>query len=248
MRIALRAPLRSAVVGLTLAVAAMAPAVASAAGNVQVRPIGDPVWKPTDLNVFTAPIGTAASGYAEFGATQAAILPAPYHVPHPDLGMGPGQPHRRPYNHELRRGLHVVGPDARGRFTVDDFSAGNGIWLAFMVVPARTGTAPEGSSPDFASGPIIPNSLFPIDVTGSSERDGVAFSTLAAFSVPALDASLDPPFAVDGHSHFPIFIADNIDFGPAGTDPAGRYEWTITLLDRTGSGWEATVRFTVRED
>jgi hypothetical protein len=72
---------------LTLAVALAGPAAASAAGNVQAKPIGDPIWKPTDLNLFTAPIGTAASGYAEFAETQAKILPEPYHRPHPDLGI-----------------------------------------------------------------------------------------------------------------------------------------------------------------
>ena len=33
------------------------------------------------------------------------------------------------------------------------------------------------------------------------------------FDVPPLDA-INPPFDVDGHSHFPVFIADNTDFGP----------------------------------
>jgi hypothetical protein len=242
-----RAFLRYLVVCLTLAVALAAPAVVSAAGNVQAKPIGDPIWRPTDLNLFTAPIGTAASGYAEFGQTIAAILPEPYHRPHPDLGIGPGDPHPPPYNHEIRRGLQALGLQPGGQFTVEDFSDGNGVWLAYMVIPRSRGTAPEGSSPDFAVGPIIPNSLFPIDVTGFAERFGEPFSVLADFSVPPLDASLDPPFDVDGHSHFPIFIADNIDFGPPGVDPAGRYEWTIQMVDQTGNGWEITVTFGIRE-
>jgi hypothetical protein len=232
---------------LTLAVALAGPAAASVAGNVQAKPIGDPIWKPTDLNLFSAPIGTAASGYAEFAETTAKILPEPYHRPHPDLGIGPGDPHPPPYNHEIRQGLESLGLQRGGQFTVRDFSAGNGIWLAYMVVPRSRGTAPEGSSPDFDLGPIIPNSLFPIAVTGFSERFGERFSVLAAFSVPPLDASLSPPFHVDGHSHFPIFLADNIDFGPPGTDPSGAYEWTIRMLDQTGHGWEITVRFVIRE-
>jgi hypothetical protein len=247
MRTRSKALLPYLVVGLSLAVALAAPAAASAAGNVQSKPIGHPVWKPTDLNLFTAPIGTAASGYAEFGETLQAILPEPYHRPHPDLGIGPGDPHAGPYNTEIRRGLQSLGLHPGGQFTVEDFSAGNGIWLAYMVVPRSPGSAPKGSSPDFDFGPIIPNTLFPIDVTGFSERFGEPFSVLTDFSVPALDASLDPPFDVDGHSHFPVFIADNIDFGPAGVDPAGRYEWTIRMLDQTGNGWEITVRFVIRE-
>src|SRR3954467_8710641 len=73
----------------TLGVALVVPAAASAAGNVQAKPIGNPLWKPTDLKLFSAPIGTAASGYAEFGETLAEILPEPYHRPHPSLGIGP---------------------------------------------------------------------------------------------------------------------------------------------------------------
>jgi hypothetical protein len=232
---------------LTLAVALAAPAAASAAGNVQAKPIGDPIWNPTDLNLFTAPIGTASSGYAEFGETQQGILPEPYHRPHPALGIGPGDPHAGPYTHEIRRGLKSLGLQRGGQFTVADFSDGNGIWLAFMVIPRSPGSAPNGSSPDFDFGPIIPNSLFPIEVTGFAERFGEPFSVLAAFGVPPLDASLEPPFDVDGHSHFPIFIADNIDFGPADVDPSGRYEWTIRMLDQTGNGWEITVTFVIRQ-
>jgi hypothetical protein len=238
--------MRRLVVYSTLAVALVAPAAASAAGNVQARPIGDPIWKATDLNLFSAPIGTAASGYAEFGQTIAAILPEPYHRPNESLGIGPGDPHPPPYNHEIRRGLQALGLQLGGQFTIADFSNGNGVWLAFMVIPRRPGIAPEGSSPDFPVGPIIPNDLFPIHVTGSSERFGAPFDTLTDFSVPPLDASLDPPFDVDGHSHFPVFIADNSDFGPAGVEPAGDYRWTITMLDQTGNGWRIDVRFRVR--
>jgi hypothetical protein len=242
-----RASMRSLAACLTLAVALTAPAAASAAGNIQARRIGDPIWKPSDLNLFSAPIGTASSDYAEFGETQQGILPEPYHRFHPALGIGPGDPHPGPYTHEIRRGLKSLGFQQGGQFTVADFSGGNGIWLAYMVVPASPGSAPHGSSPDFDFGPMIANSLFPIDVTGFSERFGERFSVLTDFSVPPLDAALNPPFDVDGHSHFPIFIADNIDFGPPGADPAGAYQWTIQMLDQTGNGWEVTARFVVRD-
>src|SRR4051794_16521529 len=172
----------------TLGVALVVPAAASAAGNVQAKPIGNPLWKPVDLNLFSAPIGTAASGYAEFGQTMAQILPEPYHRPNPSLGLGPGDPHPPPYNHEIRRGLNALALEAGGQFTVADNSNGTGVWLAYMVIPRRRGIAPEGSSPDFAVGPIIPNRLFPIHVRGVSERFGEPFDPLLAdFSVPPLD-------------------------------------------------------------
>jgi hypothetical protein len=112
-----------------------------------------------------------------------------------------------------------------------------------MTVPDRGTT---GSSPDFASGPIIPNSLFPIHVSGVTRRNGVIFNSGVVNSdVSPLDASLDPPFYVDGHSHFPFFIADNLDFGPAGTRPQGDYEYRVKMTDQQGNGWKITVRFTV---
>jgi hypothetical protein len=237
---------RSLVVCLALAVMALLPATAAAHG-VRLKPIGHPLWKPADLNVFSAEIGTAESGYVEFGETQQRILPPPDHLPNPALGIGPGAPHAGPYTHEIRRGVRRVARRRGTHFTVADFSAGNGVWLAYMVVPRDRHRAPKGSSPDFARGPIIPNAIFPIHVTGSSERFGDPFSVLTDFSVPPLDASIDPRFDVDGHSHFPIFITDNIDFGPPGTDPAGRYEWTLEMLDQTGSGWTIEVSFVVRD-
>ena len=67
MRIRSQTLLRRLVACLTLTVALAAPAAVMAAGSVKAKPIGNPIWQPTDLNLFTAPIGTAASGYAEFG-------------------------------------------------------------------------------------------------------------------------------------------------------------------------------------
>ena len=111
-----------------------------------------------------------------------------------------------------------------------------------MVVP-NPGTV--GSSPDFTSGPIIPNALFPIHVAGQTFRNNQPWDPyLLAFDVPPLTDQLSCPFSVDGHSHFPIFIADNASFGSGG--PTGHYEYRVTMMDATGNGWSITVRFTVR--
>ena len=66
----------------------------------------------------------------------------------------------------------------------------------------------------------------------------------ADFDIPALDA-IDPPFAVDGHSHLPVFIADNADFGPPEISLPGAYTYEITMLDNTDSGWSIEVSFTI---
>ena len=66
----------------------------------------------------------------------------------------------------------------------------------------------------------------------------------ATFDVPALD-DVDPPFLVDGHSHFPVFIADNADFGPSGTPLPGSYTYDLIMLDNSGSGWSIVVSFVI---
>jgi hypothetical protein len=38
--------------------------------GIKLSPIGNPTWRPVDLRLFSAPIGTEASGYAEFTEQQ----------------------------------------------------------------------------------------------------------------------------------------------------------------------------------
>jgi hypothetical protein len=212
--------------------------------QIRLTPIHKPTWKPVDPHLFSAEIGTAATGYAEFLETALKILPPPNHLPHPQLGVGPGAPHQPPYNKELRDGVAALRLHQNGPFKAKkEFSNGNGVWLAWMNVPSP---GKKGSSPDFTSGPIIPNKLFPIHVTGFSTHDGKLYSTLADLQVPALDTKLDPPFTVDGHSHFPMFIVDNGDFGPAGENRIGGYTWHLKMVDHQGAGWQIETRFVVR--
>jgi hypothetical protein len=91
-----------------------------------------------------------------------------------------------------------------------------------MVVPSPA-SRNFGSSPDLGRGRIIPNSLFPISVTGATYRNFAAYDpNLSNFDVPALNSpAVSPPLNVDGFSHFPIFIYDNSDFRPPGTKLPG---------------------------
>ena len=211
--------------------------------EVELKRIGRPRWRPADFHLFSAPIGTFESGFAEFGTTIESILPPPNHVPHPQLGTGPGAPHPGPYDSEFAHGLasqhYAAGPE----FSVADFSAPNGIWLVWMTVPDEGAI---GSSPDFASGPIIPNGKMPIAFTLETRRNGGTYSGVAQGTVPALDGSLDPPFAVDGHSHFPFFYVDGAIFAPAGVSAPGHYEYRFTFTDMSGDGWRFNVRFEVK--
>jgi hypothetical protein len=128
-------------------------------------------------------------------------------------------------------------------FRESEFSPPNAVWAAWMVVP-RSGTV--GSSPDFTAGPIISNTLFTIHVAGQTFRNNQPWDPyLLSFDVPPLTDQLSCPFSVDGHSHFPIFIADNTSFGSGGRS-AGNYEYRMSMMDATGNGWSITVGFRVR--
>lgn len=229
---------------------AMLPAVAFSSGDskpdesISLARIGHPTWKPVDFHVFSAPIGTAATGYAEFAATAQAVLPPPNHLLHPQLLIGPGAPHPPPYDSEVEEGIEAAGFHEGAVFRPLEFSYGSGVYLAWMNV-AAPGT--KGSSPDFISGRIIPNALFPIHVAGTLLQNGGPYDPyVGTFDVPALnDPSLTPSYKVDGASHFPVFYADNSDFGPPGAKVDGRYRYDIVMTDRTGSGWHIVADFVV---
>jgi hypothetical protein len=86
--------------------------------------------------------------------------------------------------------------------------------------------------------------LFPIHVHGVDIHIGKQTDVVADFDVQALDSSLDPPFYVDGHSHFPVFLADNADF-VATANLRGSYEYRTTMIDQQGNGWLIVAKFAV---
>jgi len=211
--------------------------------SVQISKIGHPIWKPVDFHVFTAAMGTADDNYAEFGQNQVNLLFPLRHQSCNELGIGPGVPHHPPYTQEMEAGLDIMNFKDSQFFQVADFSPPNAVWAAWMTVPNFGKT---GSSPDFQSGPMIPNKLFPIHVAGETFRNNQLWDPyLGSFDVPALTTQLSCPFSVDGHSHFPVFYADNSSFGPGGPIP-GHYEYRITMMDATGNGWSITVDFRVQ--
>jgi hypothetical protein len=212
---------------------------------VTFTPIGTPTWEPVDVHLFSAPVGTAPN-YPGFSQTTGALLPPPNHQPHPDLGIGPGVAHLPPYDKELANGVSNLGFAEKTVFEVSEFSSGNAVYVVWMNVP-RAGS-PVGSSPDFASGPIIPNSLFPIAFSGQTVRKGgVPFSASATVLVPPLNDDLSPPFFVDGHSHFPSFFFESFDFAlDPSAGPIGAYEIQLSLTDKAGKiGWKLAAPFEV---
>jgi hypothetical protein len=124
-------------------------------------------------------------------------------------------------------------------FSTADYSNGTGVILAFMLVPGPT--APTGSSPDFASGPIISNSILPLTFDALTVTNGIDNDT-SSFQVPTTDVAGLP--GLNGYSHIPLFLADNFDFSLLPTI-AGDYEYRISLLDASGNGYEIVAPFAV---
>jgi hypothetical protein len=206
----------------------------TARAEVIVTPIGAPTFVLTDFNLFAAPIGTAASGYAEFLQTAQAILPPPNHLFSLPTGIVPGDPHAGPYDNEINQGVAVNGFIESTTFTTAQFSNGTGVFLAFMITAGPD--SPTGSSPDFPSGPIIPNTIFPISIAAQTFTNGVFNDDSGEFKVPAIAG-------VEGYSHFPYFLADNFDFTEL--DIPGDYEYRISVLDEQGNGYQIVVPFQI---
>jgi hypothetical protein len=204
---------------------------------VTATPVGNPIWKPFDFHVFTAP----ASSDEEFFGTNNSLLPSPNHQPHDDLIVGPGIAHAGPYDTELAQGVTASGYREGPIFSVDDFSgAPNGVYFVWMNVP-NPGTT--GSSPDYASGPIIPNTIFPLSTVVEIVRNGEVVDG-GAFDAAALDGSLNPPFSVDGYSHQPFFLEEDLTFLP-GLAAIGQYAFQVRMIDQQGHGWQIVAPFQV---
>jgi hypothetical protein len=193
--------------------------------EVTLTQIGSPIWRPADFQVFSAP------GYTEEDRqrTRGAIRPRdravePYTTPH-----GP------PYDSELSTDMAAAGFVSRSVFPREAIMGNpNVIHRAFLLLPDPGIT---GSSRDFASGPVIPNSFFPITSSAELWKDGaLAFDHGdAVFEV----RPTDQPF--EGTSHRTVFgyYWDN------GAENVGNYEYRGSLRDTQGNGWDWVALFKV---
>jgi hypothetical protein len=220
---------------------------ASSSFGAVVTKIGSPAWTVDDFHMFAAPIGNPGNGYADFFTTAATFLPPPNHQLHPQLGIGPGAPHPGPYNNEMGANIAAAGYTQTTTFTASQWGGDGAVWFTYVVLPDGSST---GSSPDFASGPILPNRIFPLTSTINTFRNGTLYDSSGTFTVPALnDASLTPSFPVDGASHYPFFLADNASFA---IDPSlpltGNYEYRFEARDATGAGYDIVQAFVVVPD
>ncbi len=111
------------------------------------------------------------------------------------------------------------------------------IGVAFLSVPSAGGII--GSSLDFASGLIMPKSLFPFSTTWTLYRNGQVFDS-GSETVAFTDSG------IDGWSRSYHAYGSSMDFAPAGvTDPRGFYMFKTVELDINGDGYEVLIPFVV---
>ncbi len=201
------------------------------AADITLTKIGSPIWKPADFQMFSAP---AAPFPDAFFDTLDALLPL----------EGPGTttytPHPGPYDTELSTNAAAAGfvqqtVFPRNAITLDP----NGVYLAMMWLPDPGVT---GSSRDFASGPVIPNSLFPFTSFSEIYLDDVKVETLQdqMVNIRAGDVGFD------GASHrAPSQVVWHPWADDPNAGPLGDYEIRWQLRDIQGHGWNIVAGFNV---
>lgn len=214
----------------TFGILAARPSVATtlprpSAVTVQLTRSGTPIWRPVDFHLFTAPVGSPADGYAEWARTAAAVL-APSNQLHPP-----------PYDTDIGTGVHQAGFHDASLFDETAFTQGNGVVFGWMLVPDPGVT---GNAREFDCGPVIPNSILPISITGIAYLNGQVYD-------PQLvqGGSVPPDNGVDGRSHFPALTEDDVSYGPSGVEPRGHFVYDYTALDQQGNGWRIVVQFDI---
>lgn len=217
-----------------------ATAGASTQAAVTYTPIGNPDYVPVGFQLFSAPVGTAPD-YADFSVVLQELLPTPNHLFDPAIGIIPGAPHLGPYDTELARNAAASGFVNATSFVTSQYSNGNAVYLAFLLVPGNG--SPTGSSPDYASGPIIPQSVLPLTASAETFTNGILNNLLAPpFTVPPSDSV--PGFkGYDGQSHIPFFFADSFD--DASRRIPGAYEYRVKIVDAAGAGYNIVAPFQV---
>jgi hypothetical protein len=194
---------------------------------VTLTQIGSPIWRPADFQLFSAPRETEAGGAATFRALE------------PLQPLGPGEPyttpHGPPYDNELSTNAAAAGFVNRSVFPRNAITNDpNAIFFAYLLLPDPGIT---GSSRDFASGPVIPSSLFPISRSGTVWKDGAL--TFDYGEVLTEVRPTDQPF--DGASHRTI----GQSHWNSGADNLGNYEFHRTLRDAQGNGWDIVAAFRI---
>ncbi len=217
-------------------------------------PVGAPVWSIGGLQMWQGPLGMTGEavppeidfiyqGFHQFAAFGLISV-----ITEPLLPMP-----RDDYSNLLPLFLQTSNTSITTTFPSTALVNGNAIYLGYTVYP--NANAPTGASFDSASGPIIPNGVFPITMNMTIQNGGVDYVVPDAFDMPSyagFATSAAPPLPAvpnagdgDSHRHFITLIADLVAVTPGGA-LAGNYTWSYQLRDATGAGYDFTVPFTVQ--
>jgi hypothetical protein len=194
---------------------------------VTLTQVGSPIWRPVDFQLFSAP------GYEEedFRSTVDALEPL-----HPPADATTyTTPHDPPYDAELSTNAAAAGFVNRSVFLREALAGNpNVMFSAFMLVPDPGIT---GSSRDFASGPVIPSSLFPIAESAETWKDGAL--NFDHGDGPLHIRPTDQPY--DGISH----RVRGLSYWNRGGNTLGNWEFRWSLRDAQDNGWDIVAPFQI---
>jgi hypothetical protein len=205
--------------------------VATAQPGITLTSVGSPIWRPADFQLFTAPADPFPDA---FFATLDLMLPL----------EGPGAavytPHQPPYNTELSTNRAAAGIAYQTVFPQNAITLNpNGVYLMMMWLPDP---GVIGSSRDFASGPVIPNSLFPFTSKSDIFLGGVKVETLQDQLVNIRNGDV----GFTGASHrAPSQVVWHPWADDPNAGPLGNYEIRWQLRDIQGNGWNIVAAFQV---
>lgn len=199
--------------------------------------IGTPAWEPASA------IMVVASQSNWNGFANAALTPL-HHVDTVQNLVVSSQMHDGPYENEVYDRVVASGRTPTQTFTIQEYTAPSAVAVMMVVVPSAGATT--GSSTDFTSGPIIPNSLFPMTCDGDAFRNGVLYDPNFDSVLPGYSQQ-NPPILKDGPSHMVWLLGENSSFGPPNTPAQGCYEIVYTVIDKSGSGWGIHVPYSVSD-
>jgi hypothetical protein len=152
----------------------------------------------------------------------------------------PYTPHAGPYGQELSTNAAAAGFVNQTVFPQSAISLNpNGVFFSYMLLPDPGMT---GSSRDFASGPVIPNSLFPFTTKAEMFLDNVLVETLqdGMLNVRAGDEGFT------GASHrAPVQAVWYPWANDPNAGPTGGHEIRWSLRDNQNNGWDMVAAFQV---
>lgn len=205
--------------------------------------LGKPAWNLAGLVMGVAPsFGSATDGIAPLRAWLATLFGSKHPLYATENVYGPGSSHAGPYGAEPAALFSAANVNATQAFGLAQFSPTSGVVLVVNAVP--NASAPRGSSPDFADGPIIANELFPLYVDGDLRLNGSNYDKEFNYRYVGYD-HFTPPIAKAGASHVLIWLGENSSFGPK-VDPLGNFDFQLSVVDASGVGWVVHVPFTVQ--